>query len=251
VFVVPEKVGYMTNEKRPDYYNAGQTHEVGKCLEAWGAHEHTYLWTALVYLSRCGKKEGQDAVEDLQKAKWYIDQEINLREGRGWGEKPLPTEPETKPVPAHWDKTKREFENTVLRLEARIKAYADALKNYTVIAPEAANTVEYIRMDVERRFTNALENMDLGPDPAKIQMPRRRRSDRAEEAALTEAAIAKQMVRMDCKIRAYERALERVQENTPDSKPFIKALKRMADHEYANNLFLMNMHDEREEEEPK
>lgn len=79
------------NPARPaatrDYYGgADNTHEVGKCLEAWGAHRHTYLWTALVYLSRIDKKPGVEAVDDLNKAIRYIQEEINQREGRGWGQ---------------------------------------------------------------------------------------------------------------------------------------------------------------------
>lgn len=74
-------------ETRPGYYGGPDNpHEVGKCLEAWEANQHTYLWTALVYLARCGKKPDQDAVKDLKKAQFYIQQEINQREGRGWGD---------------------------------------------------------------------------------------------------------------------------------------------------------------------
>lgn len=75
-----------TDDIRQEHYNAGDTHEVGKCLEAWGSHLHTYLWTALVYLSRAHKKSNEECLKDLRKARFYIDQEINKREGRSWGE---------------------------------------------------------------------------------------------------------------------------------------------------------------------
>lgn len=38
------------------------------------------LGNVLKYLWRCGHKSGADELEDLKKARWYLDQEIALRE---------------------------------------------------------------------------------------------------------------------------------------------------------------------------
>jgi hypothetical protein len=60
----------------PAHYGGDVTHETYKCLAAWGLVSNAYLWTAVKYLSRAGKKDPSKTIEDLEKSKWYIDREI-------------------------------------------------------------------------------------------------------------------------------------------------------------------------------
>lgn len=61
----------------PSHYAGNTAHEVWDCLEAWKLHLNAYLWTAVKYLARAGKKDPNKYVEDLEKAKQYIDREIS------------------------------------------------------------------------------------------------------------------------------------------------------------------------------
>lgn len=59
----------------PDYYRKDSGHEAIDVIEAWGLGFN--LGNALKYISRAGLKG--DAVEDLEKARWYLDREIQRR----------------------------------------------------------------------------------------------------------------------------------------------------------------------------
>ena len=48
-----------------------------------GLTANAYLWNAVKYISRAGKKG--DKVEDLKKARWYLDREIERLEGGSRG----------------------------------------------------------------------------------------------------------------------------------------------------------------------
>lgn len=57
----------------PDHYGgADNPYETIKVIEAWGMGFN--LGNAVKYLSRAGKKG--DLIEDLRKARWYLDREI-------------------------------------------------------------------------------------------------------------------------------------------------------------------------------
>jgi len=56
------------------YGGALDTYECIKVIDAWGLG--FCLGNVLKYLSRAGKKPGIDAQEDLRKARWYLDHEI-------------------------------------------------------------------------------------------------------------------------------------------------------------------------------
>lgn len=64
----------------PDYYKLmvvgddGQNHQcqVINVVEAVDAHKDFYLGTALVYLLRAGRKEGNDKNQDIKKAIWFL-----------------------------------------------------------------------------------------------------------------------------------------------------------------------------------
>jgi hypothetical protein len=61
----------------PKHYNHG-TIEAIDVIEDWNLGFH--LGTALKYISRCGHKGDEaDAVQDLQKAVWYLEREIKRR----------------------------------------------------------------------------------------------------------------------------------------------------------------------------
>lgn len=61
----------------PHYGGADNPYEAIKVIEAWTLGFH--LGNAVKYISRAGKKNG-DACEDLRKARWYLDREIQNRE---------------------------------------------------------------------------------------------------------------------------------------------------------------------------
>lgn len=66
----------------PPHYGGDVPHEVWKCLEAWGLEQHAYRWNAVKYIARAGVKDPAKLVEDLKKARWYLDLEISRLEER-------------------------------------------------------------------------------------------------------------------------------------------------------------------------
>ena len=58
----------------PSHYGGDVPHEVVKCLEAWGLESDALLWNAVKYISRAKKK--WSTLEDLKKARWYLDRRI-------------------------------------------------------------------------------------------------------------------------------------------------------------------------------
>lgn len=62
----------------PRHYTEGRKYEPIDVAEDWGLDKDAYLFNALKYISRAGRKG--DATEDLKKARYYLDRRIN---GRG------------------------------------------------------------------------------------------------------------------------------------------------------------------------
>lgn len=62
------------------YGGKDNPYEVIKVAEAWGFEKNAYLFNALKYLGRAGKKGSK--VEDLKKLKFYVDREIALEEAK-------------------------------------------------------------------------------------------------------------------------------------------------------------------------
>jgi hypothetical protein len=63
----------------PHYGGAGNAYEAIKVVEAWGLDFH--LGNVVKYISRAGKKG--DILEDLKKARWYLDRKIaNLEKAK-------------------------------------------------------------------------------------------------------------------------------------------------------------------------
>ena len=65
----------MSDVDHPAHYRADTGYEAIDVIEAWGLG--FALGNAVKYICRAGLKE--DAVEDLEKARWYIEREIRRR----------------------------------------------------------------------------------------------------------------------------------------------------------------------------
>lgn len=67
----------MTNDpiNRPSHYNSGAI-EVIEAIEDWKLGFNR--GNSIKYISRAGKKDPTKEIEDLEKAKWYINREIEL-----------------------------------------------------------------------------------------------------------------------------------------------------------------------------
>ena len=66
----------MPNQiNHPTHYGGEQDpFEAIKVIEAWQVDFH--LGNVIKYLSRAGKKDPEKLLEDLEKAKWYLDRKI-------------------------------------------------------------------------------------------------------------------------------------------------------------------------------
>lgn len=62
----------MDNVNHPSHYNFGKV-EVVDVLEEWFGTK-PLLWQVGKYLARSGRK--QNELEDLKKARWYLDRQI-------------------------------------------------------------------------------------------------------------------------------------------------------------------------------
>lgn len=67
------------NVQHPIYYGgADDPYEAIKVIEAWNLGFH--LGNTVKYISRAGKKDGNSATQDLKKALFYLNREIELLE---------------------------------------------------------------------------------------------------------------------------------------------------------------------------
>jgi hypothetical protein len=62
------------------YGGRNNPYEAIKVIRAWGLGFS--LGNAVKYISRAGKKDPSKTVEDLKKARWYLDEEIQHLEER-------------------------------------------------------------------------------------------------------------------------------------------------------------------------
>lgn len=62
----------------PQHYQFGDdnTYEVVNVCEAWGLDEDAYLFNVVKYVARAGKKDVNKEIEDLKKARFYLDRKI-------------------------------------------------------------------------------------------------------------------------------------------------------------------------------
>lgn len=68
----PEKVDH------PAHYGGDTPYEAIKVIEAWGLGFS--LGNCVKYISRAGKKESENELRDLSKARWYLDRYIKKLE---------------------------------------------------------------------------------------------------------------------------------------------------------------------------
>lgn len=71
----------------PEHYKVGDVYEVFNVVEAWkvGVKSPTagfYVGTAIKYLARAGDKETADYLDDLRKARVYLQREIDNEKKR-------------------------------------------------------------------------------------------------------------------------------------------------------------------------
>ncbi len=74
---MPEVIGEFGEDvvNHPKHYGGEDNpYEAIKVIEAWGLG--FCLGNTVKYISRAGKKDAQAYVEDLQKARWYLDRAI-------------------------------------------------------------------------------------------------------------------------------------------------------------------------------
>lgn len=62
----------------PHYGGDDDPYEAIKVIEAWGLGFH--LGNTVKYISRAGKKSGATLLQDLKKARWYLDRLIKRLE---------------------------------------------------------------------------------------------------------------------------------------------------------------------------
>lgn len=71
----------METVNHPDYYGGeDNTYEAIKVIDAWGLG--FCLGNVVKYISRAGKKSSDTEIQDLKKAAWYLDHEINRLQGQ-------------------------------------------------------------------------------------------------------------------------------------------------------------------------
>ena|SRR5882757_5110894 len=79
---VPIPAVPMSNVDHPQHYGGeDDPYEVIKVAEAWGFDTNAYLFNVLKYIRR----DKGHTLEDLKKARWYLDRLITRLEGRPLG----------------------------------------------------------------------------------------------------------------------------------------------------------------------
>lgn len=74
------------NVNHPSHYGGEDNpYEAIKVIEAWNLG--FCLGNAVKYISRAGKKDKSKEVEDLEKAVWYLQREINRLKGEKYESK--------------------------------------------------------------------------------------------------------------------------------------------------------------------
>ena len=71
----------MTHDpiNHPSHYTEGRKYETIEVIEDWGLSYR--LGNAVKYVSRAGRKDPAKTIEDLKKAVWYVEREIQALEG--------------------------------------------------------------------------------------------------------------------------------------------------------------------------
>lgn len=76
VIIMNEKKDNVNTERvnHPAHYGGDTTYEAIKVIEAWDLGFN--LGNAVKYISRAGKKYPGSGIEDLKKAVWYLNRQI-------------------------------------------------------------------------------------------------------------------------------------------------------------------------------
>ena len=78
----------MADKTNPAHYGKGSPYETIKVIDAWFEDSKlppmiaALLFNTIKYIARAGKKEGETILDDLRKARWYLDFAIGWLEGR-------------------------------------------------------------------------------------------------------------------------------------------------------------------------
>ncbi len=76
--IIQEVRTMSDNVDHPDHYGGkGNVYEAIKVIEAWDLDFH--LGNTVKYIARAGRKDPMKEVEDLRKARWYLDRAIEQR----------------------------------------------------------------------------------------------------------------------------------------------------------------------------
>lgn len=67
----------MSSIDHPAHYRKGTGHEAIDVIESWELGFN--LGNVVKYISRSGIKDLSKRIEDLEKARWYLDREISVR----------------------------------------------------------------------------------------------------------------------------------------------------------------------------
>jgi len=83
---VPDSLPEDNGVDHPDYYGGKDNpYEAIKVIEAWDLGFN--LGNVVKYVSRAGKKYVGHNLEDLEKARWYLDREISKLKDAGFRSK--------------------------------------------------------------------------------------------------------------------------------------------------------------------
>lgn len=69
-------------QNAPHYGDKSNPYEVGKVLHAWNLFEYAYLWNVVKYIARRNEKD--TPLQNLKKARFYLECEIARLEGRNY-----------------------------------------------------------------------------------------------------------------------------------------------------------------------
>lgn len=64
--------------EKPAHYIAGRKYEPVDVAEDWGLDKDAYLFNVFTYIARAGRKD--DILQELKKARWYLDRRIKCLE---------------------------------------------------------------------------------------------------------------------------------------------------------------------------
>jgi hypothetical protein len=80
---IPANAAVKDAVNHPDHYGGPDNpYEVIKVLRAWGLEADALLWNTVKYIARAGKKDPAKHVEDLEKARFYLDRRIGALRGK-------------------------------------------------------------------------------------------------------------------------------------------------------------------------